>query len=360
MGFFKDKPYNELPLLPPEGVQLDSRMVLQQALKAGRVLAELKTAGLLIPNQSVLLSTLGLQEAQFSSEIENIVTTQDALYRASADVVQESDLATKEILSYNKALWHGYATLKKNRPIGTNLIEELVSIIKPGTGGVRKIPGTKIATVTGQTIYTPPEGEQVIRDKLANLEHFYYNHEEIDPLIRMAVAHYQFEAIHPFSDGNGRTGRILNILFLVEAGLLGVPILYLSSYIVKHKAEYYASLRRVTEENAWEDWILYMLRAVEETAKTTYQKIMLIQQRMEEYGDKVKLRLPKLYRKELVELLFSQPYCKIQFLVDAGMGNRLTATKYLNQLTEAGFLKKEKYGRDLYYRNQTFLDVLNQ
>jgi Fic family protein len=360
MTFHKEFPYNDLPLLPPIGVELETKVVLKQALAASRALAELKAAGNLIPNQTVLLSTLGLQEAKLSSEIENIVTTNDQIYRAFADDKLEVNAATKEVLSYGEALWYGYNQLRANRPISTRLIEEIGNIIKPNGGGIRKVPGTKIANGLGATIYTPPEGEKVIRDKLANLERFFYENTEIDPLVKMAVMHYQFESIHPFTDGNGRTGRILNILCLIEAGLLEIPVLYLSRYIIENKANYYAGLRRVTEENAWEEWTLYLLKAVEETAKTTCEKINAIYSLMQQTSQLVRQKLPKIYRKELIELLFNQPYCKVKFLELAGIAKRQTAAEYLQDLAEIKVLKGIKIGREWYYINEAFLQLLSQ
>jgi Fic family protein len=360
MAFDRKLPHNDLPLLPPTNAELETKAVLKQALATSRALAELKTIGKLIPNQTVLLSTLGLQEAKLSSEIENIVTTNDELYRAFADQTLEANPATKEVLSYADALWHGYETLRSGKPISTRLIEEIGRIVKPNAGGIRRVPGTKIANGLGETIYTPPEGETIIRDKLANLERFFYENTELDPLVKMAAMHYQFEAIHPFSDGNGRTGRILNILYLLEAGLLDTPVLYLSRYIIEHKTAYYMGLRRVTEENLWEDWILYMLQAVEETARATCQKIESIHKLMNDTGDLIRQALPKIYRRELVELLFHQPYCKVKFLENAGIAKRQTAAEYLHSLSEIKVLKGEKLGREWYYLNEPFLQLLSQ
>lgn len=364
--FPRDLPYNDLPLLPPEGVELETKAVLKQVVAASRALAELNAAGNLIPNQTVLLTTLGLQEAKLSSEIENIVTTNDELYHALADdptgfnPAARVNPATKEVLSYGQALWYGYGELRAGRPISTRLIEDIGRIIKPGGGGVRRMPGTKIANGAGQTIYTPPEGEDVIRDKLANLERFFYEDNGLDPLVKMAAMHYQFEAIHPFSDGNGRTGRILNILCLVEAGLLDIPVLYLSRYIIENRPDYYAGLRRVTEEGAWEEWVLYMLRAVEHTARSTCKKIADIHKLINETGAEIRQKLPKIYRKELVELLFDQPYCKVKFLETAGIAKRQTGAEYLRGLADIGVLKGVKIGREWYYINEPFLRLLTK
>ncbi len=353
------KPHNDLPLLPPSGIDLESKAILKQTVTTSRALAELKGAGELIPNQLVLLNTLGLQEAKYSSEIENIVTTNDELYRAFADDGLFQDAATKEVLHYNTALWEGYNAIRSGRPLSTNLFEQIARTIKPSLSGIRKITGTVIANSQREVIYTPPAGEQIIRDKLYNLEKFWYE-SELDPLIKMALMHYQFEAIHPFHDGNGRTGRILNILYLIEAKLLEIPVLYLSRYIIENKTDYYLGLRCVTEENAWENWILYILKAVEQTARATYDKILQIRELMTETGNKVKAELPSIYRKELIEMLFSQPYCKISFITNAGMGTRQTASNYLKQLESIGVLRGMKRGNEWYYINIPFFESLTR
>jgi Fic family protein len=360
MPFDRNRPFNDLPLLPP-AVELESKAVLKQALSASRALAELKVAGALIPNQSVLLSSIALQEAKISSEIENIVTTNDLLYQALANQDDLSDPATKEVLSYNRALWFGFNALKSGRPISTRLIEEIGAIIKPSAGGIRRVPGTKIANAAREVIYTPPEGERVIRDKLANLEQFAYAENGLDPLVKMAVMHYQFEAIHPFSDGNGRTGRILNILYLTDAGLLEIPVLYLSRYIIENKTEYYTGLRAVTETQNWEAWIGYMLKAVEVTALETSEKIRAIHTQMQDTAKTVRQKLPKLYTKDLIELLFAQPYTKIRTLEQTGLvRNRQAASGILQKLAEIGVIEGTKRGKEWYYLNPTLLELLSK
>jgi Fic family protein len=358
MTFNPQNPYNDLPPLPP-AVDLESKPVLKRAIAANKALAELKGIGELVPNQAVLVQSIGLQEAKLSSEIENIVTTNDELYRAFANKGEKADPHTKEVLSYNDALWYGFDVIKnQNRPLTTNLFEELFQQVKQSKAGVRKTPGTKLATAAGKAIYTPPVGETVLRDKLANLEQFIYAEDGIDPLIKLAVVHYQFEAIHPFTDGNGRTGRILNILFLVEQGLLDIPILYLSRYIIENKKTYYSGLRGVTEKGDWENWILYMLEAVEQTARETREKILAIRDLMNTDIEKVKAKLPKIYSKDLLEQLYHQPYCKIRFLEEAGIAQRQTASHYLKELARIGVLKPFKLGREVYYVNEKFLDLL--
>lgn len=358
MSFDPRGPYNELPLLPPDK-ELETKEVLKKAITANKALAELKGAGDLVPNQAVLIQAIGLQEAKLSSEIENIVTTNDELYRAFASEGQKAEHHTKEVLRYNEALWFGYNWLKdKNYPLTTNLFEELFRIIKHSESGVRKIPGTTLANDKGEVIYTPPEGESLLRDKLGNLEKYIYADDFIDPLIKLVVIHYQFEAIHPFTDGNGRTGRILNILYLIEQGLLEIPILYLSRYIIENKTEYYMRLRSVTEDGDWVGLILYMLDAIEHTAIDTKKKILSIRDLVNRDIEIVREKLPKIYSKDLVELLYRQPYCKISILVKAGIAKRQTASIYLKELEDIGLLRAIKMGRDIYYINDDFLNLL--
>lgn len=360
MPFDPQKPYNDLPLLPPP-VELETRPVLKKAIAANKALAELKGAGELIPDQSLLIQAIGLQEAKLSSEIENIVTTNDELYRAFADNGQHSDPHTKEVLRYKDALWHGFTSVTSaNRPLTTVLFEEMFQIIKESSAGIRRTPGTKLANQQGDVIYTPPEGEAIIRDKLADLERFIHADDDIDPLVKLAVMHYQFEAIHPFTDGNGRTGRIINILYLIERGLLDLPILYLSRYIIDHKSDYYVGLRQVTEAGAWEPWILYILEAVELMARTTREKILAIRDLMHDFGEQMKRYAPRIYSKDLVEVIFRQPYCKIRFIEQAGLGHRETASIYLKKLESIGLLRAFKAGRELYYLNDPLLDILRK
>ncbi|MCK4623221.1 MAG: Fic family protein [Desulfuromonadales bacterium] len=360
MSFDPQKPYNDLPTLPPS-IELETKPVLKQAISANRALAELKGAGELVPNQAVLIQSIGLQEAKLSSEIENIVTTNDELYRAFANQGGKMEPHTKEVLRYNDALWHGFDSIRNHhRPLSTNLFEELFQRIKKNKAGVRKTPGTKLANGDGKIIYTPPEGEGILRDKLANLERFIYAEDGIDPLVKLAVIHYQFEAIHPFTDGNGRTGRILNILYLIEQGLLDIPVLYLSRYIIENKKAYYTGLRKVTENGDWEFWILYMLKAVEHTARATRERILEIRNLMLADIERVKTELPKVYSKELLELLYHQPYCKIRFLEKAGIAQRQTASNYLKELERIGMLEAIKIGREVYYINGKFFDLLSK
>lgn len=359
MTFDRNQPYNDLPSLPPP-VELETKAVLKRAVAAHRALADLRGTAARIPNQSILINGIVLQEARLSSEIENIVATQDDLFRAAADGDGKADAASKEVLRYREALWTGFERLR-NRPLTTNLFVELVRVIKNTDLGVRAVPGTKLANpASGQVVYTPPEGQALLRDKLANLERFLYPDppDDLDPLVRMAVMHYQFEAIHPFTDGNGRTGRILNILWLVEQGLLDIPVLYLSRYILARRNDYYAGLRGVTETGAWEPWVLYMLDAVEQTASETRERVQRILALMETVRQEIQAKAPRIYSKDLVEVLFAHPYCKIQFLLEAQLAKRQTASEYLRTLGELGLLKPQKVGREMYYVNERLYQEL--
>ncbi len=361
MSFDRNVPHNDLPDLPP-ALELETKAVLKQAISANRALAELKGLGDLIPNQGVLVRLIGLQEAKLSSEIENIVTTNDELYRAFSDEQGKFNPATKEVLHYNEALWYGYNKIKERGVLGTRLFEEIATQIKEVEMRVRTVPGTKIGnSATGAVIYTPPEGQRVIRDMLANLERFIYNvDDDLDPLIKLAIIHYQFEAIHPFSDGNGRTGRILNVLYLIECGLLELPVLYLSQFIIANRAAYYDGLRRVTEEQAWEDWILYVLRAVEVTSLETRDRILAIRKLMQDVSDTVRERLPRIYSKDLIEVLFQQPYTRIRFLEQSLSVSRQTASSHLKKLEEIGLLSSFRAGNEVYYINRGFVDLLTR
>jgi Fic family protein len=355
--FDPSKPYNELPPLPPSR-DIETKAVLRKCVSAGRALATLRQAAALIPNQDVLINTIPLREANDSSAIENIVTTNDALFRYASIDSERADDATKETLRYRTALLRGYQDLQ-HRPLTTNAVTAICRTIKNVDLDIRRTPGTVLRNNnTGGTIYTPPEGETVLREKMANWEKYLHEAVEVDPLIRMAVAHYQFEAIHPFPDGNGRTGRVVNILYLIEQDLLDLPILYLSRYINDHRSDYYRLLQRVTAEQAWEGWVLYMLSAVEETSLWTVEKIRAIKSLMDASIRYVGKVMPKLYSRELIEVVFTQPYCRIGNLVEAGIGNRNTAAKYLKELAASGVLDVRKEGREQLYINSRFLNLL--
>ena len=358
MAYRNNEPYNDLPLLPPAAA-LETKAVLRRAITASRALAELKGAGNLIPNQAILINAIPLQEARLSSEIENIVTTQDALFRAAAAEPGRADPPTREVLRYRTALRQGYDALK-TRNIDIDLIIEVCRALSDGSAALRDEEPILIEDVAaGAAVYTPPRGRARIVALLQNLVDFLDGPSDLDPLLRMAVAHYQFEAIHPFVDGNGRTGRILNILALVQAGLLEIPVLYLSRYIIHHKGEYYRRLRGVTENGDWEGWLLYMLAAVEETARWTTGRILAIRELFEATTERCRQELPgRVYSKELVELIFTQPYVKIRFLVDAGIAERQAASEYLQELEKLGILKSERRGREVIYRHLALLEAL--
>lgn len=356
MPFDRNQPYNDLPLLPP-AMELETKAVLKQAIAANRVLANLRGLAAQIPNQGVLINSIVLQEARLSSEIENIVTTNDELYRADADADGKTDPHTKEVLRYRQALNFGFHQLKE-RPLSTNLFIDIVRTIKQVDLGVRRVPNTALKNALNEVVYTPPVGEAVIREKLANLEQFIHAQDDLDPLVKMAVMHYQFEAIHPFEDGNGRTGRILNLLYLVEQGLLDIPVLFLSRYIIANKPGYYEGLRGVTERQDWESWILYMLRAVESTAQQTFDQVTRIRLLMEQVREQVQQQAPGIYSKDLIEAIFQHPYTKIQFLVDANIAKRQTASSYLQTLAGLGVLRSIKHGREMYYINDALFSEL--
>lgn len=349
--------YNQLPTLPPQA-DLETKAILKQAIKARAALAELKQAAELIPNQSMLINTLPIMEARASSEIENIVTTTDRLFQSLQLDSEEGDPATKEALQYRNALFSGYESLQR-LPLCTQTAVLVCSVIKNREMDIRKVSGTALRNgVNGKIIYTPLEGEQVIRDKLANWERFIHDNEDLDPLIILAVAHYQFEAIHPFTDGNGRTGRILNSLLLIEKGLLHLPILYLSRYIIEHKADYYRLLLEVTTEQNWEDWVIYILKGIEDTARWTVEKIEAIKHLSLVTKEYIQQQLPQIYSRELVDLLFEQPYTRISNLEKAGIAKRQTASKYLKELCDIGVLQELNVGRDKLFIHPKLMELL--
>lgn len=353
-----DLPFNRLPPLPPDQ-DLESKTVLKACIPARAALAELKQAAELIPNQAMLINTIPLLEAKDSSEIENIVTTTDRLFRhAQSDT--HADPATKEALRYRSALHRGYQSLE-NRPLCTATAVDVCRTLKGVDMDVRRTPGTQLANDrTGEVIYTPPEGEARLRDLLANWERFLHEEEALDPLIRMAVGHYQFEAIHPFTDGNGRTGRVINILYLIQQDLLQLPILYLSRYIIAHKADYYRLLLEVTRKQAWEPWLLFMLKAVEETSRWTTAKIAAIRALAEHTTEFVRSRAPKIYSRELVDVIFEQPYCRIANLVDKNVAQRQAASRYLKELASLGVLQEAPFGRERLFIHPKLMLLLSR
>lgn len=353
-----DRPYNELPALPP-AQELETKPVLKRCITARAALAELKQAAELIPNQTMLINTIPLLEAKDSSEIENIVTTTDQLFQ-HAQAEGQADSATKEALRYRSALHRGYRHLAE-RPLCTATAVEICRTIKGVELDIRRTPGTQLANDrSGEVIYTPPEGESRLRDLLANWERFLHDETGIDPLIRMAVCHYQFEAIHPFTDGNGRTGRVINILYLIQEGLLTLPILYLSRHIIANKADYYRLLLGITREATWEPWLIYMLEAVEETARWTTAKIAAIRALSEHTSNHVRLRAPKIYSRELVDVIFEQPYCRIANLVEKDIAQRQAASRYLKDLVELGVLREIKVGKEKLFIHPKLMQLLTR
>ena len=351
-------PYNDLPGLPPDLERIETRSVLKACISARAAIAELKTAGELLPDQGLLINILLMLEAKDSSRIENIVTTSDRLFQY-ADREEGADPATKEALRYRTALNDGFTHLEA-WPLCTNTAIAICTKLRAVQTDIRKTPGTVLRDQDNNTVYTPPVGEEAIRNLLANWERFIHGDDDLDPLVKMAIAHYQFECIHPFPDGNGRTDRILNILYLIQSELLSLPILYLSRFILENRAAYYTHLRQVTEEGDWESWILFMLEAVENTARWTTTKIMVVRQLIAETTEYIRENLPKIYSHELVQTLFAQPYCRIENLVERNIAKRQTASSYLKQLTEAGVLEEMSVGREKLYLNTRLLRELNQ
>lgn len=352
-----ETPYNALPLLPP-GADLETRAVLKSCIEARAALAELKQAAELIPNQGVLINTLPLLEAQASSEIENIVTTTDQLFQFR-EMDDNADAATKEALRYSRSLLEGFRSLLQ-RPLTTRTAEEICTQIKGIEMQIRRVPGTALARQTGEIIYTPPVGEDLLRSLLANWERFLHEGTELDPLIRMAVAHYQFEAIHPFTDGNGRTGRVLNSLFFISQDLLTLPILYLSRYIIQHKSDYYRLLLEVTRNAAWEEWVLFMLKGVQETSNWTVAKIAAIRKLQAETVEHVRKAAPKIYSHELVNLIFEMPYCRIQNVTEREIAVRQTASRYLKELVKIGILTERAFGREKLFIHPKLMALLTR
>lgn len=350
----------EPTLLPPEKLE-ETREILKKLSSAHRYLAELKGVATTIPNQSILINTLALQEAKDSSAVENIITTHDELYKAQLFAEEFKNAAAKEVSDYAQALIHGFALVQKNKVITANHLLSIQKRLEKNDAGFRKLPGTALVNETsGEAVYTPPQDHETILNLMNNLVE-YINRPDMhdaDPLVKMAVIHFQFETIHPFYDGNGRTGRILNLLYLVQEGLLSSPILYLSRYIIRNKGEYYRLLQGVRDTGQWEAWIMYMLNAVEQTAQETIVLIEAIKNLMMDYKHRIRAEYPKIYSQDLINNMFRHPYTKIEFLVKDLNVSRLTAAKYLDTLTENGFLVKEKIWRTNYYVNMPLFLLL--
>jgi Fic family protein len=354
-----DVPFNDMPLLPPEHAKIETIAILRQVVRSSIALAELKGLAHTLPNPSILLNAVILKEARVSSEIENVITTHDRLYQAISATGTPIDHATKEVLRYREAMIAGYNMIVKRGFLNTNGIVEIQEILEENKAGLRRLPGTSLKNaVTAEVIYTPPDDYDTILALMKNLEVYINETDELSPLIRLAVQHYQFESIHPFYDGNGRTGRIINVLYLCLHNLLDSPVLYLSDYIIKHKSDYYRLLSEVKTNGNWEEWILFILKAVEETSRQTANQIRSINKLFVALQDKIKVNASKLYNKELLELLFEQPYCKIEFVVERLNVSRVTASKYLNGLEKIGVLKSKKIWKETLYINVELFDLL--
>jgi Fic family protein len=339
--------------------RFESPAILKRLASASRKLAELKGIAASIPNQGILINALGLQEAKDSSEIENIVTTHDELFKD--DVLPEAfaNPAAKEVLRYRQALSLGYRLVRDTGLITANHLIEIQAELERNNAGFRKLPGTALKSSSGDTVYTPPQDPAEIVALMSDLERFINDADlfAVDPLIKMALIHHQFESIHPFYDGNGRTGRILNVLYLVKEDLLDVPVLYLSRHIVRTKADYYRLLQTVRDTDTWEEWVLYMLEAVEQTAGQTITTIHAIKAALFDYKHRIRDQF-KFYSQDLINNLFMHPYTKIEFVENDLGVSRLTATKYLDALDAAGFVKKQKVGRSNYYVNLALNQIL--
>lgn len=350
--------YKPQPL--PIKTEIETKAVLKKAASAHRALAELKGVANSIPRQDILINTLGLQEAKDSSEIENIVTTHDELYKTNIGISKKLNLETKEVKNYVAALKRGYQLVKEKHVLTSNLILEIQAVLEQNNAGFRKLPGTSLKNQqTGEVVYEPPQNAQEIAALMNNLELFINNpgDSDLDLLVRMAVIHFQFESIHPFYDGNGRTGRIINILYLILENLLEIPVLYLSKYIIRNKSDYYSYLQGVRDKNDWESWLLFMLDAVEVISYETIHTINAIKKAMATF--KIELRDNyKFYSQDLLNHLFKQPYTKIEFLMEELSVSRITASSYLNQLAEDGLLIKQKAGKYNYYINSFLLEAL--
>ncbi|MEA1876208.1 MAG: Fic/DOC family N-terminal domain-containing protein [Bacteroidota bacterium] len=366
--FDREKPYNELPLLPPDTKLENDPDILRSLVRASRALATVNGNLSRLPNPLMLINTLSLQEAKASTEIENIFTTEEELYRAVSDSVKVLNInpATKEVLKYREALWAGYNEIKINQRIDNKLIKQINNHIKETTSGYRA-PQAQVVIKRGnsefrpgETVYTPPRGEGVIEILMDNLVEYLNNDEiyPVDPLLKMCIAHYQFEAIHPFHDGNGRTGRILNLLYLFSKGLLGQPVLYLSKYIIQNKEDYYYKLGLVTQRNSWKPWVDYMLEATEKTSLLATIKINEILSQMDSTLEYAKGKI-SWYNKEVNEAIFSQPYIKPKIIGDIlGKTSRTTLTKYFNELVNFNILRPKKIGLEVYYLNDDLIRIL--
>ncbi|HEX9827422.1 MAG TPA: Fic family protein [Flavobacteriaceae bacterium] len=348
----------ELPLT----VDVETKAVLKSLPLAHAALAELKGIASTIPNQNILMNTLGLQEAKDSSAIENIITTHDDLYKSELNIDSFKSLEAKEVQNYISALKKGFELIRNKGLITNNIIIEIQKELEGNRAGFRKLPGTALKnSSTGETIYTPPQDINEINKLMANLEKFMNDASmcDYDPIVKMAIIHYQFESIHPFYDGNGRTGRIINILYLIIKKLQNLPILYLSSYIIQNKSDYYRLLQQLRDDESWEEWLLFMIHGIEKTSRETIELIIQIRELMMEYKHKLRDNY-KFYSQDLLNNLFKHPYTKIEFIVNDLNVSRITAANYLNKLADDGILRKERIGTGNYYINEKLFDLLSK
>lgn len=354
-----DKPYNDLIPLPPERSMIETLPILRQLVNSSVALAELKGLANILPNPNILLNAVILKEASASSEIENVITTQDKLYQALSADTSLIDPATKEVLRYREAVLYGFSFIRQKGFLNTNSIVSIQQKLEENNAGIRRLPGTALRNgATGEVIYTPPDDYDTILELMRNLEEYLNDKDDLSPLIKLAVQHYQFESIHPFYDGNGRTGRIINVLYLIIHGLIDSPILYLSDFIIKNKSDYYRLLQTVRISGEWEEWILYILRGIELTAKQTINQIKDINRLFIATQEKIKIEAEKLYDKELIELLFEQPYCRIDYVIERLGVSRITASKYMKGLENIGVLESRRIWKEILYINTNLFALL--
>lgn len=356
-----EAPY-KLPNLPPEIEKVETIQILRSANKAALAIAELKGIAQTIPNQTMLVNAVVLQEAKDSSEIENIITSTDEIYEAITSNKSHSKPEIKEVVNYRRSIFIGYEIIQKQGYLRVNDVIKIQQDLIQNKAGIRSTPGIVLKNdTTGEVVYTPPQNKADIEALMSNfIEHFNEKDSKLSPLINLAILHYQFESIHPFYDGNGRTGRILNILYLILNNLLDIPILYLSSYIIKNKGEYYQLLNAVNKNEEWENWILYILKAIEVTSKQTIKQIRSIRELVDITINNVKNNAPKIYSKELVENIFEQPYTKIEYISNKLGVERKAASRYLRKLKEIGILESKKVGKEIIYINKDLITLLKK
>jgi Fic family protein len=351
--------FNDLTFLPPNNDRVETVKVLKQLVKSSVALAELKGIVHILPNPEILLNAVILKEARASSEIENVITTQDKLYQALSAKGVQIDTATKEVLRYREAMLFGVNFIKQKSFLTTNAIIEIQKILEENNAGIRKLPGTALRNASiGKVIYTPPDNFETINRLLRNYEQYINEEDDVPYLIKMAVQHYQFESIHPFYDGNGRTGRIINILYLIMGGLIENPVLFLSGYIIDNKSDYYKLLQEVRTKKNWEAWILFILKGIESKANETIAQVNKINKLFDQTKGVVQKKIPKIYSKELIEILFEHPYCKSEYLENRLGISRITSAKYLKQLEKIEILKSKKVWKETLYINTELFYLL--